>query len=122
MAKRTLPAPSVITEGVRLSTLPNGLRIVSERMPDVRSATVGFWVDAGSRDERDPVAGASHFLEHLLFKGTGRRTAQQIAEEIDAVGGDLNAFTSKEYTCFYARCLDRDLRLAVDVLGDMIVS
>ena len=122
MAKRKLPAPSVITEGVRLSTLPNGLRIVSEHMPDVRSATVGFWVDAGSRDERDPVAGASHFLEHLLFKGTARRTAQQIAEEIDAVGGDLNAFTSKEYTCFYARCLDRDLRLAVDVLGDMIVS
>ena len=122
MAKRKLPAPSVITEGVRLSTLPNGLRIVSERMPDVRSATVGFWVDAGSRDERDPVAGASHFLEHLLFKGTQRRTAQQIAAEIDAVGGDLNAFTSKEYTCFYARCLDRDLRLAVDVLGDMITS
>jgi len=122
MAKRSLPTPSVITEGVRLSTLPNGLRIVSERMPDVRSATVGFWVDAGSRDERDPVAGASHFLEHLLFKGTKKRTAQQIAAQIDEVGGDLNAFTSKEYTCFYARCLDRDLRLAVEVLGDMITS
>jgi predicted Zn-dependent peptidase len=91
-------------------------------MPHVRSVTVGFWIGVGSRDERGPVAGASHFLEHLLFKGTQRRTARQLAEEIDAVGGDMNAFTSKEYTCFYAHCLDRDLPLAVDLLGDMITS
>ncbi len=91
-------------------------------MPDARSVAVGYWVDVGSRDERGAVAGATHFLEHLLFKGTRRRSALQIAESLDAVGGDMNAFTSKEYTCFYARCLDRDLPLAVDVLGDMITS
>lgn len=122
MAQRKRPAPSALSGGVALTTLPSGLRIASEHMPDVRSVSVGYWVDAGSRDERDEVAGASHFLEHLLFKGTTRRTAQQIAAQIDEVGGDLNAFTSKEYTCFYARCLDRDMRLAVDVLGDMITS
>jgi predicted Zn-dependent peptidase len=122
VAKRKRPAPSALSGGVALTTLPSGLRIASEHMPDVRSVSVGYWVDAGSRDERDEVAGASHFLEHLLFKGTTRRTAQQIAAQIDEVGGDLNAFTSKEYTCFHARCLDRDLRLAVDVLGDMITS
>ena len=102
--------------------MPSGLRIVTEAMPDVRSAAVGFWIGIGSRDERDPVAGASHFLEHLLFKGTKRRTALEISSAIDAVGGDMNAFTSKEYTCFYVRCLDRDLALAVDVLGDMMTD
>ena len=109
-------------DAVRMTTLPSGVRVVSEAMPDVRSVAVGYWVDAGSRDERGPVAGATHFLEHLLFKGTRRRSALEIAETLDAVGGDMNAFTSKEYTCFYARCLDRDLPLAVDVLGDMITS
>ena len=113
---------TTVSEGVTLTTLDSGLRIITESMPDVRSVAVGFWARIGSRDERAPVAGASHFLEHLLFKGTKRRTAQQIAAEIDAVGGDMNAFTSKEYTCFYARCLDRDLPLAVDVLGDMMTS
>ena len=105
-----------------MTTLPSGLRVVTEVMPDVRSAAVGFWIGIGSRDERDPVAGASHFLEHLLFKGTKRRSALEISSVIDAVGGDMNAFTSKEYTCFYVRCLDRDLPLAVDVLGDMMTS
>jgi len=105
-----------------MTTLPSGVRVVTEAMPHVRSAAVGFWVDAGSRDEKGPVSGATHFLEHLLFKGTKRRSALEIAEALDAVGGDLNAFTSKEYTCFYARCLDRDLALAIDVLGDMITS
>lgn len=117
-ARSALPLP----DGVRLTALPSGVRVVTEAMPDVRSASVGFWVDVGSRDERGPVAGATHFLEHLLFKGTSRRSAQDIAEELDAVGGELNAFTAKEYTCFHARCLDRDLPLAVDVLGDMISS
>jgi predicted Zn-dependent peptidase len=109
-------------EGVRVTALDSGVRVVTESMPDVRSVTTGFWVGIGSRDERAPAAGASHFLEHLLFKGTKRRSAQEIAEAVDAVGGDLNAFTSKEYTCFYAHTLDRDLPLAVDVLGDMITS
>jgi predicted Zn-dependent peptidase len=118
---RAVPPRGVeLTDGVHLSMLGSGVRIVTESMPHVRSVSVGFWVGVGSRDERIPIAGASHFLEHLLFKGTRRRTARQIVEEIGAVGGDLNAFTSKEYTCFYAHCLDRDLGLAVDVLGDMI--
>lgn len=117
---RSVSAPAA--DGVRITTLPSGVRVVTEAMPQVRSVAVGFWLDCGSRDERGPLAGSSHFLEHLLFKGTRRRTAPQIAAEIDAVGGDLNAFTSKEYTCFYVRCLDRDLPLAVDVLADMITS
>ena len=117
----TVPPQGVeLTDGVHLSTLGSGVRVVTESMPHVRSVSVGFWVGVGSRDERGSVAGASHFLEHLLFKGTRRRAARQIAEEIDAVGGDINAFTAKEYTCFYAHCLDRDLGLAMDVLGDMI--
>jgi predicted Zn-dependent peptidase len=110
------------SDSLRSTTLPSGVRVVTEAMPDVRSVTVGYWVDVGSRDERGAVAGATHFLEHLLFKGTRRRSAFEIAEALDAVGGDMNAFTAKEYTCFYARCLDRDLPLAVDVLGDMITS
>ena len=86
----------------------------------MRSVALGFWVDVGSRDERRAVAGASHFLEHLLFKGSRRRTSRQIAEAFDAVGGDLNAFTAKEYTCYYARVLDRNLEMAVDHLADML--
>ena len=121
-AGRSAPATKALSEGVTLTTLDSGLRVITEAMPDVRSVAVGFWIGVGSRDERDPVAGASHFLEHLLFKGTKRRTALQISAEVDAVGGDMNAFTSKEYTCFYARCLDRDMALAVDVLGDMMTS
>lgn len=109
-------------QDIRQTVLPSGVRLVTERMPHVRSVSVGFWINSGARDESPDVAGASHFLEHLLFKGTARRTAAEIAGELEAVGGDLNAFTSKEYTCFYARCLDRDLPLAVDVLADMITA
>jgi predicted Zn-dependent peptidase len=98
----------------------SGLRIVTERMPSVRSVTLGIWVGAGSRDERPDIAGASHFLEHLLFKGTPTRSARDIAEAFEAVGGDLNAFTAKENTCFYARVLDRDLPMAVDHMCDML--
>ena len=97
----------------------SGLRVVTERMPGVRSVSLGFWVLAGSRDEPPAISGSSHFLEHLLFKGTRSRSARDIAEAFDAVGGDVNAFTSKEYTCFYARVLDGDLELAVDHLADM---
>jgi predicted Zn-dependent peptidase len=102
------------------SEFGSGLRVVTERMPGVRSATVGFWVLAGSRDEAPSISGSSHFLEHLLFKGTERRSARDIAEAFDAVGGDLNAFTAKEYTCYYARVRDRDLELAIDHLADML--
>jgi hypothetical protein len=108
--------------GFERTELPGGLRVLTERMPAVRSVTLGIWAGVGSRDETPRLAGASHYLEHLLFKGTERRSARDIAEAMDAVGGETNAFTSKEYTCFYARTLDRDLPLAVDVLVDMLRS
>ena len=102
--------------------LPSGLRIVTEEVSTVRSAAFGVWVNVGSRDETVPVAGASHFLEHLLFKGTTRRDAMAISSSIEAVGGEMNAFTGKEYTCFYARVIDTDLPLAVDVIADLITA
>jgi len=107
---------------VRKTVHPSGLRIVTEEIPDVRSAAFGIWVNVGSRNETPKVAGASHFLEHLLFKGTKRRSALEISSAIDAVGGEMNAFTSKEYTCFYARVIDKDLPLAIDVISDLITS
>ncbi|HSV40276.1 MAG TPA: pitrilysin family protein, partial [Nocardioidaceae bacterium] len=102
--------------------LPGGLRVVTEAMNGVRSASIGVWVGVGSRDEAPSLSGASHFLEHLLFKGTPTRSAMDISAELDAVGGEFNAFTAKEYTCFHARVVDEDLPLAVDVLGDLITS
>ncbi|WP_245594447.1 M16 family metallopeptidase [Actinospica robiniae] len=105
---------------VRRTVLPGGIRVVTEAMPLVRSVSIGIWVGVGSRDESPAVAGASHFLEHLLFKGTPRRSALDISAEIEAVGGDINAFTTKEYTCYYARVLDADLPLAADVLTDVV--
>ena len=107
---------------VRRTVLPSGLRIVTEEVPSVRSAAIGIWVNVGSRDETPAVAGASHFLEHLLFKGTTRRSALEISASIEAVGGEMNAFTSKEYTCFYARVIDTDLPMAIDVVSDLITS
>ena len=104
------------------TVLPSGLRIVTEEVPSVRSAAIGIWVNVGSRDETPAVAGASHFLEHLLFKGTTRRSALEISATIEAVGGEMNAFTSKEYTCFYARVIDTDLAMAIDVVSDLITS
>ena len=104
------------------TVLPSGLRIVTEEVNTVRSAAVGIWINIGSRDEGSATAGASHFLEHLLFKGTKNRSALDISSAIEAVGGEMNAFTSKEYTCFYARVIDSDLALAIDVLGDLITS
>ena len=102
--------------------LPSGLRIVTEEVSTSRSAAVGIWANVGSRDEVKSVAGASHFLEHLLFKGTKTRTALEISSVIEAVGGEMNAFTGQEYTCFYARVIDTDLPLAVDVVTDLITS
>ena len=104
------------------TVLPSGLRIVTEEERSVRSAAFGIWVNVGSRDETVSTAGASHFLEHLLFKGTKRRSSLEISSAIEAVGGETNAFTSKEYTCFYARVIDKDLPLAVDVISDLITS
>ncbi|MFD2079889.1 Predicted Zn-dependent peptidase [Actinopolymorpha cephalotaxi] len=107
---------------VRRTVLPGGLRIITEAMPQVRSVSFGVWASVGSRDETPALAGASHYLEHLLFKGTRRRDAMEISSALDAVGGEMNAFTTKEYTCYYARVLDADLPLAVDVICDMVTS
>jgi predicted Zn-dependent peptidase len=107
---------------VRRTVLPGGLRVVTEAMPGVRSASIGVWVGVGSRDETPALSGASHFLEHLLFKGTAERSALDISVSLDEVGGEFNAFTAKEYTCYHAHVLDEDLALAVDVLGDMVTS
>ena len=107
---------------VRRSVLPGGLRVVTEFLPSVRSVALGIWVGVGSRDEDVPHAGATHYLEHLLFKGTRKRTALEISSVMDAVGGEMNAFTAKEYTCYYARVLDADLPLAIDVLSDMVTA
>ncbi len=112
---------SVISR-VRRTVLPGGLRVVTEQMPGVRSASIGIWVGVGSRDEAPTLSGASHFLEHLLFKGTPGRSALDISVALDTVGGEFNAFTAKEYTCYHARVLDEDLPMAVDVLGDMVTS
>ncbi|MER5438910.1 pitrilysin family protein [Streptomyces sp. NPDC002790] len=107
---------------VRKTTLPNGLRIVTETLPSVRSATFGIWAHVGSRDETPTLNGATHYLEHLLFKGTKKRSALDISAAIDAVGGEMNAFTAKEFTCYYARVLDTDLPLAIDVVCDMLTG
>ncbi len=104
------------------TVLPGGLRVITESLPAVRSAAFGIWAGVGSRDEDLAHAGATHYLEHLLFKGTSRRSALDISAAMDAVGGELNAFTAKEYTCYYARVLDADLPLAIDVLADMVTS
>ena len=106
----------------RKTTLPNGLRVLTEAMPSVRSATVGIWADVGSSVEAPERRGISHLVEHMLFKGTQRRTARQIAETMDGVGGNLNAFTDKETTCYYAKVIDRHVPLALDVLADMFLN
>ncbi|WP_433602178.1 M16 family metallopeptidase [Nocardia sp. CA-135953] len=108
--------------GVRRTVLPGGLRVVTEHVPGVRSASIGVWVGVGSRDEGPTVAGAAHFLEHLLFKATPTRSALDIAQAMDAVGGELNAFTAKEQTCYYAHVLDEDLPLAVDMVSDVVLN
>ncbi|MDR0433249.1 MAG: insulinase family protein [Bifidobacteriaceae bacterium] len=104
------------------SILPGGVRLLTEHMAHVRSASVGLWIPVGSRDEADGHFGSTHFLEHLLFKGTSRRDAQEIAEAFDKVGGEANAATTKEHTCYHARVLDADLPMAIDVLADMVAG
>ncbi|HEU0257464.1 MAG TPA: pitrilysin family protein [Microbacteriaceae bacterium] len=115
---------------VRRTVLPGGIRVLSENVPGARTATIGYWVAVGSRDEKSPGArpsaeasyGSTHFLEHLLFKGTTRRSALDIAVAFDTVGGEHNALTAKEFTCYYAKVLDRDLPMAVEVIADMLTS
>src|SRR5918995_1030742 len=107
---------------VERTELPGGLRVLTETMPGVLSATLGIWVGVGSRDEDDRLAGSSHFLEHLLFKGTTSRSAMEIATAMDAVGGEMNAFTAKEHTCYYANVLASDLPLAVALLSDLVTE
>src|SRR6201996_6984603 len=116
-----MPQPQA-AESVRRTTLPGGLRVVTEFIPSVRSASVGVWVGVGSRDEGRSVAGAAHFLEHLLFKATPSRRAVDIAQAVDAVGGELNAFTAREHTCYYAHVLDSDLELGVDLVADVVLN
>ncbi|MFM2356554.1 MAG: hypothetical protein RLZZ528_2290 [Pseudomonadota bacterium] len=105
-----------------VTTLSNGLRVVTERMPGLQSASVGLWVLAGGRHERREQNGIAHFLEHMAFKGTKRRSALQIAEEIEDVGGYINAYTSREMTAYYARVLEDDVALAIDVVGDIVLN
>jgi predicted Zn-dependent peptidase len=107
---------------VQTTTLPSGLRVVTERMPGARSVSAGVWVGVGARDEPAELSGVSHFLEHLLFKGTEDRSARQIAEAIDRVGGDMNAFTTKEYTAYYTRLPASQLSLGLEVLGDVLTA
>lgn len=107
---------------VRRTVLPGGLRVITEQLPTVRSVSLGVWAGVGSRDETPALAGATHFLEHLLFKRTARRDAAQIAAEIDEIGGELNGFTTKELTCYYARVVDEDTPIALDVLLDMVTA
>jgi predicted Zn-dependent peptidase len=109
-------------EEYRKSVLPNGVRVVTERMPHVRSVAVGIWVDTGSRNEAPSRGGISHLIEHLVFKGTASRTAEEIARTMDSVGGQMDAFTAKEHTCFYVQVLDEHLPLAVSLLTDILLN
>ncbi len=116
------PGPGHMSEHVETTVVDGGLTVVTEHMPDVLSVSLGFWVGTGSVDEPEQIAGASHFLEHLLFKGTELRSARDIAEQVDAVGGDLNAFTTKEHTAFYVRLLADSAALGLDILSEIIWS
>ncbi|MDO9462091.1 MAG: pitrilysin family protein [Alphaproteobacteria bacterium] len=109
-----------MTQAPRVTTLPNGLRVVSVHMPHLESAAIGIWVDSGARHEVHQMHGISHLLEHMAFKGTKRRSAMQIAEEIEAVGGHVNAYTSRENTAYFIRVLKNDVPLAVDILADIL--
>ncbi|MCE5289655.1 MAG: insulinase family protein [Nocardiaceae bacterium] len=121
MQPRQLLLSNTADAGVSRSVLPGGIRVVTERVPGVRSASIGVWVGVGSRDEDPAVAGAAHFLEHLLFKATPTRSALEINQSLEAVGGELNAFTSTEHTCFYAHVIDEDLPMALDVVSDVVL-
>ena len=111
-----------MNNNVRVTTLDNGFRIVTERMPGLKSASLGVWVSAGCRNERLQQNGIAHFLEHMAFKGTKKRNALQIAEAIEDVGGYINAYTSREMTAYYVRVLEDDVPLALDVISDIVLT
>jgi predicted Zn-dependent peptidase len=118
--RQPMTLPTIAPMHYELSTLPSGLRVITEHMPGIRSVAVGCWLDTGTRDEEPNEAGASHFLEHLLFKGSDRMPGREISESFDAMGAESNAFTSKDHTCFWARLLDDDLDRGVEILGEML--
>src|SRR4051812_14425715 len=107
---------------IRTTTLANGIKVITEAMPHVRSVSVGVWVGSGSRRETPEQNGVSHFIEHMLFKGTATRTAEDIARSVDSIGGNLDAFTAKEMTCFNTKVLDEHLPIAMDVLSDLVLN
>ncbi len=107
---------------LRIETLPNGMTVVTDPMPHIQTATIGVWVEAGARHETAATNGISHLLEHMAFKGTKKRSALRIAEEIEAAGGYLNAYTAREQTCFYARVLKDDVALGADILSDILIN
>jgi predicted Zn-dependent peptidase len=117
----TLPASPSHLRDIRTTTLPNGLLVLTERMPHLRSVAMGVWIDCGSRDETPAVNGISHFIEHMVFKGTTTRSAQQFAREVDAIGGNLDAFTGKETICFNLKVLDDNVPAALDLLTDLVL-
>ena len=117
-----MTSPVTPARDIEMTTLANGVRIITETMPHVRSVSVGVWIGTGSRRESPEQNGISHFIEHLLFKGTKSRSAAVIAETIDSVGGQLNAFTDKEYVGFYAKVIDRHLALAFELLSDIVLN
>lgn len=111
---------ATINPSYNKTTLANGIRVITEEIPSVKSASVGIWINTGSRNETDATSGISHFIEHMMFKGTKKRNFLQIAQSLESVGGYMNAFTSKEHTCYYARVLDEYVENAVDVLSDIV--
>src|SRR3984957_9189609 len=117
-----MTSPISPARDIEMTTLANGLRVITEAMPHVRSVSVGFWIGSGSRCETQEQNGLSHFIEHMVFKGTSKRSAEDIARSVDSIGGNLDAFTSKEMVCFNTKVLDEHLPLAFDVLGDLVLN
>ena len=120
LAENAIPS-TPHSRDIQTTTLPNGLRVITERMPNLRSVSMGVWLDTGSRDETPDTNGISHFLEHMVFKGTTARSAQQFAREVDAIGGNLDAYTSKETICFSIKVLDSNIAVALDLLSDLVL-
>jgi predicted Zn-dependent peptidase len=122
METAVLQPPITEARNIRREVLPNGLILLSEEMPHIRSISMGIWMKSGSRDEDPEVNGISHFVEHMVFKGTTTRTAQQIARQVDSIGGNMDAFTGKETICFNIKVLDEHLPVAVDILSDLVLN
>src|SRR6266481_2720028 len=110
------------TRSIRRQVLPNGLTVITEQMPHIRSVAIGIWLKSGSRDEDSEWNGISHFIEHMVFKGTETRSAEAIARQVDSIGGNMDAFTAKECICFNIKVLDEHLPLAMDVLADLVLN